>query len=245
MQSNNQWLDVQPLWDVITEGHNAHIELVKQQQSYRVHGFDMEVLPGVYHCHEESSSLFFLRHLPLELIVGKTVLEIGCGSGLIGMYVAVNGASQVVLADIAQSAIDCTRHNLLKNNLSDIELLQSDLFSAFEGRKFDVVLFNGPFYDKALTDDVEGIFCDPGMKMQQQFIADCIRFLNPGGIALLSVSNIGNTAIIKALLENTEILGIEMSETSRMSKCLLEIRAEKIPLILKSISDQETRIETQ
>ncbi len=73
----------------------------------------------------------------------KTVLDIGCGTGILGIVAALLGARKVVALDIAKEAIETTSINIKLNNVEDrfklypypIELLEDD-------GPFDVILAN-------------------------------------------------------------------------------------------------------
>jgi putative methylase len=75
-------------------------------------------------------------------IVGKSVLDLGCGTARLGLGAAFLGASEVVGIDVDSSAIRTARENAEKANLP-IQLVHSDI-AAVTGR-FDTVLMNPPF----------------------------------------------------------------------------------------------------
>src|ERR1051326_4198542 len=110
----------------------------------RVEGFDLEVFPMVFHPRYFGSSAIlgrFISSLPLK---GCSFLDVGCGSGLIGMCAARAGA-RVVAIDINAEAVRCTVVNAEKHKLS-ISVQQSDLFSSIGPRQFDAIAFNPPFF---------------------------------------------------------------------------------------------------
>lgn len=66
--------------------------------------------------HETSRScLAELEQLPLE---GKRVLDLGCGSGILGIYAALRGASQVIGYDIDPLAVENSRENFVLNGVA-------------------------------------------------------------------------------------------------------------------------------
>lgn len=75
---------------------------------------------------------------------GRTVLDIGCGYGPIGLYIKALYRNQLVcLSDINERAVDYARLNAGKNHL-EVKAVKSDLFSAFEGVNFDDIVTNPP-----------------------------------------------------------------------------------------------------
>ncbi len=84
---------------------------------------------------------------------GMSVLDVGCGSGLLSLVAARAGAV-VTAIDINAEAVSATMSNATANGLN-IEVLQSDLFAALDGRMFDLIVVNPPYYAKDPVDDAE------------------------------------------------------------------------------------------
>jgi release factor glutamine methyltransferase len=81
-----------------------------------------------------------------------SVLEIGCGSGIVSLSWARSNA--VTGVDINPDAVELSKENALKNNLQ-ASFIQSDLFSNVNG-KFDVILFNPPYLPTDRTEQIDG-----------------------------------------------------------------------------------------
>ncbi len=75
-------------------------------------------------------------------VCGRNVLEMGAGSGIISINLALRG-HLVTAVDISQDAIDLIGHNAKINNVH-IEIIKSDLFQNVHG-KYDTLLFNPPY----------------------------------------------------------------------------------------------------
>ncbi|MFH1800086.1 MAG: 50S ribosomal protein L11 methyltransferase [Candidatus Omnitrophota bacterium] len=81
----------------------------------------------------------------------KTVLDIGTGSGIIGLYAAKLGAKKVVATDIDQDAIECTQKNSQRLHFShviDARYVPPGDISAYAvmkpGETFDIIISNPP-----------------------------------------------------------------------------------------------------
>lgn len=74
---------------------------------------------------------------------GKTVLDYGCGSGILAMVAKKLGAAQVAGVDIDPQAIESARDNGVRNQC-DVEYFLPDTFaqSAYANQRFDVVVAN-------------------------------------------------------------------------------------------------------
>lgn len=92
--------------------------------------------PGVY---EPSDDSYLL--LNIKEIRGK-LLEIGCGTGIVGLRYAASGV-EVVMTDESKEAVRCARNNCLENGLN-AKVIQADMFSGLKG-KYDYVIFNPPY----------------------------------------------------------------------------------------------------
>lgn len=74
-------------------------------------------------------------------LAGRTVLDVGCGSGILGLSAIALGASQAICVDVDQEAIDVTVENAARNALSArVDASTTDL--ADVGGEFPVVLAN-------------------------------------------------------------------------------------------------------
>jgi len=106
----------------------------------------------------------------MQLKPTDSVLDLGCGSGLVGL-VAASLAEQVVSVDSSALAVESTRQTYDINRAANTEVLISDCGSAVFDRTFDVVVTNPPFHQGVGTEYV----------VARQFVIDAARVLRPGG----------------------------------------------------------------
>lgn len=90
----------------------------------------------------------------------KRVLDLCTGSGCIGIACAYSFPdSRVDLVDVSQDALDVARINIARHGLEDdVEALQSDLFSALNGRVYDLIVSNPPYVPQASYDALPAEF---------------------------------------------------------------------------------------
>src|SRR5690606_3593417 len=73
------------------------------------------------------------------------VMDVGCGSGPIGMAVAkAFPQKQVHMVDVNTRAIELAKTNVEKNDISNAEIYESDGLSAVEASGFSAILTNPP-----------------------------------------------------------------------------------------------------
>jgi len=98
-----------------------------------------------------ASSIDLSRYLDVRQ--GETVLDLGCGSGLLSIVAAKLGAKQVVAVDIDPNALTATLNNVRQNGVEEkIQVLAGSWFEAFrEGglaknspNQFDVIIATPP-----------------------------------------------------------------------------------------------------
>ena len=82
-----------------------------------------------------------------EVVRGRRVLDLGCGSGVVGIAAAKAGAARVTASDIDANALVATRLNAGLNKVQ-IDIVEGDLIGGLLPQA-DVVLVGDLFYDKA------------------------------------------------------------------------------------------------
>ena len=139
----------------------------------------IETFEGVYEPAEDSWMM--CNYLPNDL---GSVLEIGCGSGIISIHLAKKG-NLVTSVDINPKAVKATKFNAQRNKV-EIEILQSNMFSAISNRKFDTIVCNPPYLppsedynDPELKLAVEG--GTNGYEFTTQLLSKAKNFLNTEG----------------------------------------------------------------
>ena len=126
---------------------------IRRNRVWRWHGLTLDVPAGVFHPGLFFSSAVLATEIERRKPAGRSVLDVGCGSGVLSLAAARAGAV-VTAVDINAEAIRVTACNAARNRLR-IEALQSDLFAALEHRRFDLVVVNPPYFAKDPADDAE------------------------------------------------------------------------------------------
>lgn len=177
---------------------------IGRTDSARVLGFDLIIPPSVFHPSLYFSSKILGRFVSTMSLSGKRFLDMGCGSGIIGLCAAQANAS-VVAVDLNPNAVAATQLNAQQNNLAHrIQVLEGDLFQPLpHASSFDYIAWNPPFYPKPQTGH-QSLAWDAGRdyKVIKAFARQSRTFLAPGGLVLLVLSSdIDETRIVNYFRE--------------------------------------------
>ena len=133
--------------------------------------------------------------LPMLSEDRRDVLDLCCGSGCIGIALAVIGSASVTAADISADALSMTERNARRNGVS-VKTVQSDLFEHVEGA-FDLIVSNPPYLSQTEMDARDASLCfepslalfggEDGLDFYRRIAKDFRRFLKPGGTLLLEI----------------------------------------------------------
>ena len=90
-------------------------------------------------------------------LAGQTVIDYGCGSGVLAIACALLGANRVIAIDIDEQALSSTRDNAQRNGVADrIETHMPPLDPAFADElRADLLIAN--------------ILCNPILGLRQEF----------------------------------------------------------------------------
>jgi release factor glutamine methyltransferase len=122
------------------------VRYLSSTRTYVYKGIRLLIPPAVFHPGFFHSTRLLLGHIGRQPLQGRSLLELGAGSGLISLFAAQKGAI-VTAIDINQTAIEYLVSNSSRNELP-IEIIRSDLFSHIPERTFDIIAINPPYYRK-------------------------------------------------------------------------------------------------
>ena len=90
--------------------------------------------------HHETTSIL-LEWLSEQNLDGKSILDFGCGTGILGIYCLKSGASTCMFIDNDPLSVDNTIENLNLNHIADQQVLCGD-HTILSTRRFDLILAN-------------------------------------------------------------------------------------------------------
>ncbi|MCL1987131.1 MAG: methyltransferase [Firmicutes bacterium] len=75
------------------------------------------------------------------------VLDLGCGYGAVGIYIAkCIGAKNVILSDIDETSLKLANINANLNGVNDVKIVHSDGFNNISDTNFTLILSNPPYH---------------------------------------------------------------------------------------------------
>ncbi len=142
-----------------------------------------------------------VRQFSETSLAGKSVLDMGSGTGAIGIAAAKQGA-KVTACDVNPIAVELSVHNALNNGV-EIEPVQSDLYSDLDDRAFDLIFFNIPFYPRPATSNLEKAFnAGESFDVVRRFAFESCSHLTPSGeVVIVFSENSGFETIVNIFTE--------------------------------------------
>lgn len=126
---------------------------LRKERTYTYQGVTVKVSPGVFHPGLFYSTKFLVDYLKTQSIYNKSLLELGCGTGLISITCAKQGVF-VTASDLSQVALSNAAINIKSNEVS-VDTIQSDVFNNLSGKIFDWIIINPPYYAKNPSNESE------------------------------------------------------------------------------------------
>jgi len=188
-----------------------------------VAGYPMVVLPQVFNPVLLRTGEFMAQNLGGEQIPkGASVLDLGCGSG-IGSIAGSSRAGQITAVDINPEAVRCAKINVALNQIEDrVRVLQSDLFAAIEKERFDLILFNPPFFRGEAQSKLDHAW--RGRDTLERFAHELSLHLNPGGTSLVVFSSHGDVDGLLAAFLSARLHVEIVTQEDRINEILIMYR---------------------
>lgn len=159
-----------------TASHHLNLQTWEREYHLTAPSTSLRIVtvPGVFGLGRlDAGTRLLLDHLPSDL--AGSVLDFGCGSGVIGAAVKarVPGCA-VTLSDANAFALYAATRTFALNGLAAERVVASDVFSHLDG-PFDVIISNPPFHQGIATN----------YEVVASFFAGCASRLRPGGRVII------------------------------------------------------------
>ncbi|MGY4399386.1 methyltransferase [Bradyrhizobium sp. USDA 3315] len=183
----------------------ADLRSCEHPHDVEVCGMVLHILPGVLSPR--------LSHAPDALISkwhiesGATVLDLGCGSGVLGLAALRAGAERLVALDINPQAVLTTKLNIERLGYSEhAEARHSDIYSALRPReKFDLILFAAPYWNRKAKDELERSCFDEDHSVMASALGGAHIWLNADGRMYVVFSDQGDIGRVLNLIDDSKL----------------------------------------
>jgi release factor glutamine methyltransferase len=171
-------------------------------KSYKIKIFGkvVPVLPSVHSPKHFSDLVWFAKKVPRR-VGRRSFLEIGTGTGIIALFVALGGATEILTTDINPTAVKNARRTFRLNSLR-IPVRCGDVFKPIRpDEKFDVIFWNHPFFSSPTKINdmlLRGAF-DHNYEGLRAFFRGAKKHLTFGGEILLGTGKIARINEIKKI----------------------------------------------
>ncbi len=169
--------------------------------------------PGVFIPRPETELIVDCVQKDFQDNAKKTLLDIGCGSGCIGITIAsLYNNFDVTAIDISDKAVKTANENAKKLKISNIQILKQDIFQMHD-KKFDIIVSNPPYiginelnkldYSVKNHDPLEALSDkEDGLKFYKYFINNTSELLEIGGCIYFEIPNSQITHQIIDMINN-------------------------------------------
>jgi release factor glutamine methyltransferase len=145
------------------------------------------VPPGVFHPGLFISTRFMMEQIDGLDLGGKTLLELGAGSGMVAIVAAKRGAI-VTATDISSLAVKAIQTNA-KANQVEMVVQKADLFVGLQQMAFDFVIINPPYYPENPKDEAEHAwFCGKDFDYFKRLFQDLDAYVHSNSQVLMVLS---------------------------------------------------------
>ncbi|KOR28433.1 SAM-dependent methyltransferase [Achromatium sp. WMS1] len=149
------------------------------------------------------------------------VLDIGTGSGCIGIAIAMHFPNtNVDLIDISEDALAVARHNVAAFNLEErVQIYHSDLFQKLPTQRYDLIIANPPYVSTTelatLPVEYQREPClglaggDDGLEIVRRILHEAATYLEPDGMLVVEVGT--NTTALEQAYPQLPFLWLEFA----------------------------------
>lgn len=139
--------------------------------------------------HVDDYSIKLVKAIPIKQY--KSILDLGCGYGFIGIYLGILTNSPVTFIDITTRACEYAKINAQNNKLTNYQVIQSDGIENDE--LFDLIVLNPPIH--------------AGKQVVYQLIDNALSHLMIDGALYLVINKKhGAKSLIKDYQDNVEVI---------------------------------------
>lgn len=109
----------------------------------KVYKYDIVIMPKMsFGTGHHDTTWLMCKNMLEEKMEGKTVLDMGCGTGVLAILAKKMGAAEVTGIDIDDWSVENAIENCRENNCPDIKILKGNSSLLDQEQKYDIILAN-------------------------------------------------------------------------------------------------------
>jgi release factor glutamine methyltransferase len=198
------------------------------------YGLIFEVTPAVLIPRPETELLveMALERLPEDC--AATVLDLGTGSGCVGVSLAkLRPAARIVATDLSQAALAVAERNARRHGVTNVEFRAGSWFEPVGGERFDVIVSNPPYVaehdphlsqgDLRFEPSLALTAGSDGLAALRTIVSQAPHYLSQGGSLLIehgygqaeAVAQLLRSAGLTDVIARTDLAGIPRAAAGR------------------------------
>jgi len=122
----------------------------------------------------DEGSIVLLKSIIKTIDVKGNILDVGCGYGTLGLYLAKRyPTTKVTLFDINERAVSLTRENIKNNHLTNAHVYVDSDYQALPKQTFNLIVINPPIH--------------AGKKVYYPLLSEARDYLTDGGVLMFVI----------------------------------------------------------
>ena len=180
----------------------------KNKYNFKINNTSIKLSIGAKVFKPTATTTFLLKDASKLVNKSKDILDLGCGSGVIGVFVnrLNKNKNKIFASDVSADAVDCARKNFEKYRCN-YELKKGSLFSPWKNKKFDLIINDVSGISEKLAKNsswFKNVPCKTGADgtaLTLKIISSSNKYLNKGGGIIFPIISLSNTKKIDYLLK--------------------------------------------
>ncbi len=165
---------------------------------YHYAGLRIRVKKSVFHPGLLFSSNILLRFALRQELTGRSLLELGAGSGMLALAAARAGA-EVTATDINRAAVESILESIDANQL-EMSVLESDVFDNIPATHFDYIFINPPYYARPAKNNREmAFFCGEDFDFFKKLFAQLPDYIHQRSKVFMILTDDCELSVISSL----------------------------------------------
>ncbi len=195
------------------------LQLIIGEESFM--GLSFGVREGVLIPRMDTEVVALAAELLLKEKKNKTVLDLCCGSGILGISLAKRAEAKPTFVDISKEAVELTKENLVRNQVRGADVCQGDLFEPIGRKKYGMIVSNPPYIPSnvipTLMPEVKDY--DPlaaldggedGLEFYRRIVEEAPEHLKKDGVLVLEIGSDQAYPVTRMLEESPAFYEIQV-----------------------------------